>query len=204
MQILKSLGGSFAGLLLVSCVTINIYFPAAAAEKAADRIIEDVWGRDASTQPEGAPTETDAMPAQSQRPSAHVLTGRVLDWLVPAAQAAEANLNINSPAINSLQSRMKQRHEQLHPFYQSGAIGLTEDGLISLRDPKPVPLADRNNINSLIAAENQDRKALYAEIARENGHPEWEKDIQNTFAKRWVSKAASGWWFQQGGSWQQK
>ena len=30
-------------LTLVSCVTINIYFPAAAAEKAADRIIDEVW-----------------------------------------------------------------------------------------------------------------------------------------------------------------
>lgn len=29
--------------LLASCVTINIYFPAAAAEKAADKIIEEVW-----------------------------------------------------------------------------------------------------------------------------------------------------------------
>ncbi len=28
---------------LSSCVTINIYFPAAAAEKAADKIIDDVW-----------------------------------------------------------------------------------------------------------------------------------------------------------------
>jgi hypothetical protein len=28
---------------LPSCVTINIYFPAAAAEKAADKIIDDVW-----------------------------------------------------------------------------------------------------------------------------------------------------------------
>ena len=26
-----------------ACVTINIYFPAAAAEKAADKIIEEVW-----------------------------------------------------------------------------------------------------------------------------------------------------------------
>ena len=26
-----------------ACVTINIYFPAAAAEKAADKIIDDVW-----------------------------------------------------------------------------------------------------------------------------------------------------------------
>ncbi len=35
------------GLALASvipaCVTINIYFPAAAAEKAADKIIDDVW-----------------------------------------------------------------------------------------------------------------------------------------------------------------
>ena len=29
--------------LLAACVTINIYFPAAAAEKAADRIIDEVW-----------------------------------------------------------------------------------------------------------------------------------------------------------------
>lgn len=28
---------------LSACVTINIYFPAAAAEKAADKIIDEVW-----------------------------------------------------------------------------------------------------------------------------------------------------------------
>lgn len=33
----------FGVVLLASCVTINIYFPAAAAEKAADKIIDDVW-----------------------------------------------------------------------------------------------------------------------------------------------------------------
>jgi len=32
-----------AALTLAGCVTINIYFPAAAAEKAADRIIDEVW-----------------------------------------------------------------------------------------------------------------------------------------------------------------
>ena len=30
-------------LILPACVTINIYFPAAAAEKAADKIIDEVW-----------------------------------------------------------------------------------------------------------------------------------------------------------------
>ena len=34
---------AMAALALSACVTINIYFPAAAAEKAADKIIEEVW-----------------------------------------------------------------------------------------------------------------------------------------------------------------
>ena len=36
-------GLALLAVLLSSCVTINIYFPAAAAEKAADKIIDDVW-----------------------------------------------------------------------------------------------------------------------------------------------------------------
>jgi hypothetical protein len=32
-----------AAVALSACVTINIYFPAAAAEKAADKIIDEVW-----------------------------------------------------------------------------------------------------------------------------------------------------------------
>lgn len=32
-----------AAFALSACVTINIYFPAAAVEKAADKIIDEVW-----------------------------------------------------------------------------------------------------------------------------------------------------------------
>lgn len=39
---MRNIGIAFAGLALSGCVTINIYFPAAAAEKAADKIIEEV------------------------------------------------------------------------------------------------------------------------------------------------------------------
>jgi len=38
-------------LTLGACVTINIYFPAAAAEKAADKIIEEVWQTQQSDKP---------------------------------------------------------------------------------------------------------------------------------------------------------
>lgn len=37
------------GAVMAGCVTINIYFPAAAAEKAADKIIDEVWQLKQST-----------------------------------------------------------------------------------------------------------------------------------------------------------
>jgi hypothetical protein len=44
---------------LSACVTINIYFPAAAAEKAADKIIEEVWQlKDGQKVPADKPAET--------------------------------------------------------------------------------------------------------------------------------------------------
>ena len=45
---------------LAGCVTINIYFPAAAAERAADRIIDEVWQLkpDAAKPPSGKPGAT--------------------------------------------------------------------------------------------------------------------------------------------------
>ncbi len=52
--ILRIPGSAFmaaCALLLAGCVTINIYFPAAAAEKMADKIIDEVW----QMQKEGTP-----------------------------------------------------------------------------------------------------------------------------------------------------
>ena len=206
MTLSKWLSSSVMGLMLVSCVTINIYFPAAAAEKVADKIIGDVWGEDAKSNETPKPMETPAPAEQSNSSSSNYtpIAVSILNWFVSPA-AAEANLNVNSPAIADIQNRMKARHDNsLKAYYDSGAIGLTENGLISVRDAKAIALKDRNVVNGLVADENKDRNALYAEIARANGHPEWTADIQSTFARRWISNASAGWWYQTGGNWQQK
>ena len=53
--------GVLAGALMLSgCVTINIYFPAAAAEKAADRIIDEVWQLKNGTAPKAQQPEAGA------------------------------------------------------------------------------------------------------------------------------------------------
>jgi uncharacterized protein YdbL (DUF1318 family) len=120
----------------------------------------------------------------------------ILLSLVPLAGHTQANIEIDTPAIASIKRSMQQRHSQLEPYYSSGAIGLTRDGLVVMRDANAVPLAARQSVNGLIAAENQDRNALYREIARANSHPEWEADIRSTFGQRWIELARSGWWYQ--------
>jgi len=183
-------------LFVAACVTINVYFPAEAAEKAADRIIQDVYGE----QP-GAPVEPQSRLPYSESLSAGNI---LLDWFISPAQA-NADLSVNTPAIQQLQASMEQRHKQLAPYYKSGAIGMTRDGELDLRDQKLVPLQERSAVKGLVAKENADRSALYKEIAKANGHPEWEADIRETFAKRWVSNAPAGWWYMdKQGAWKQK
>jgi len=117
---------------------------------------------------------------------------------------AAADLEVNTPGVNAIKQSMQARHAQLAPHYASGAVGLTADGMIALRDAGSVPLAQRQAVNALVASENQDRNALYAEIASANGHPEWEAEIRSTFAQRWIQRAQSGWWVQADGAWKRK
>jgi uncharacterized protein YdbL (DUF1318 family) len=118
--------------------------------------------------------------------------------------AAAADLEVNTPAISAIKNSMQSRHSQLAPFYASGAIGLTKDGLIAVKDANAVPLAQRGALTGLVKDENADRSKLYKEIAVANGHPEWQAEIQSTFAGRWIDKAQSGWWVQGAGGWMQK
>ena len=118
---------------------------------------------------------------------------------------AQANLEIDTPAIAALKRSMQERHNQLAPLYANGAMGLARDGTVALRDANAVPLAQRAQMNALIAAENQDRAALYREIALANKRPEWENDIRATFAQRWAERAQPGWYYQNAsGAWVRK
>jgi uncharacterized protein YdbL (DUF1318 family) len=116
--------------------------------------------------------------------------------LLPQVAAGQANLDIDTPAITATRNAMAARYPQLEPFFASGAVGLTRDGMVAVRDANAVPLNQRAAVNALVSQENQDRAALYREIARANGHPEWEADIRNTFARRWIDRARPGWWYQ--------
>ena len=191
-----------AAALATACVTINVYFPAAAAEQAADQIIDGVWGpggRRPETEPQARPQRGTDTGRGTQ------LAGQVLNLLVPVAHAQAADLDISSPAIRNIEAAMAARHRQLLPYYDSGAIGLTANGLIEVRDQNLVPLAERNQLRRLVAEDNTDRNNLYREIAVANGNPQWESQIRETFARRWIERAQAGWYYRNArNEWQQK
>jgi uncharacterized protein YdbL (DUF1318 family) len=200
---------ALASLAVAACVTINVYFPAAAADKAADQVINDITG--------GAAKGGATTPPQSHFVPAHLADepnflvaafGNALYALVPAANAqdADAALNVSSPAVVRIKQSMGARFGELEKFFASGAIGLTKDGLVDVRDLNAVALPDRATVKRLVSEDNADRTQLYAEIAKASNHPEWEADIRKSFAKRWVATGAKPGWYYQGddGSWKQK
>ena len=194
----------FSALFLTACVTINIYFPAAAAEKVADEIIKGIQSEKTIDSESQEVLEPQSIFNRLNRFQlfSHALDATV-NLAIPSAQAAGADLSVNTAEIRKLRARMKSRFSALKPFYASGIIGIKADGFIVAKGA--VALKDRNKVNKLISAENADRQGLYQAIANANGHPEWLAQIKSTFATRWISNAQSGWWYQSSnGNWKKK
>lgn len=186
--------------IVVACVTINVYFPEAAAERAADRFIRDIIGSDA-TPAEPAPESGAGIGG-----GVSGFASAVVGWVIPSAHAQSPDIDIDDPQINAIKSRMAERHRNhLAAWYDAGAIGLDNSGLVAIRDRSAVGLSERRELEQVVADENADRRAVYREIAVANDHPEWEDEIRDTFARRWVANARAGWYYQEdSGDWQRK
>ncbi|MFQ5480509.1 MAG: YdbL family protein [Thermodesulfobacteriota bacterium] len=191
--------------VIISCVTINVYFPAAAVEKAADKLVDDVWGDPGEEQ-------TPAVPAKDGAPDTE---GRLniyerlaaLHLGARSAEAAEkADINVSTPAIRTLKKSIHSRAGAIRPYMDKGNIGIGSDGLLALRTGSGLNLKQKAAARRLVKAENKDRLALYREIAAANNiSPDRVKDIQGLFAKSWIKNAKKGWWIQgANGGWAKK
>lgn len=185
-------------VLLVSCVTVNIYFPAAAIQKAADQIVDDV-----RKAPEETPEKT---PEQTPDKKSQLGWFRFVAIGPSAAHAAAVDVNVSTPAIRALKEAMAARFPQLQPFYGKGAVGETNNGLVAVRDTGALSLKEKADVNRLVADENRDRTALYTEIIKANNIDRGTlPEVQRIFANSWRGKSAPGWWIQQdNGQWAKK
>ena len=122
-----------------------------------------------------------------------------------AAFGQPPDIDINTPSILVIKKSLQQRFSALKPHLDSGAIGVTADGLIAVRDLNAVAAGARAGLEILVADENQDRGSLYREIARANGRPDWESNLKLTFGERFISRAQSGWYYRDSASkWSRK
>ncbi|KGM52410.1 hypothetical protein N792_04785 [Lysobacter concretionis Ko07 = DSM 16239] len=201
------MGIPVAAVMVTACVTINVYFPAAEAREAAKEFVDKVIGEEV---PAAAPADD-----KSGGPSAMLapmswrqLASRVDVYAlvgIGSAHAQSPDISIKTPAIQAIQSRMAARfNSTLRAGFDAGALGFASDGTIVVRDASKLALKDRAQIQQAVAEDNRDRNAVYREVAVANGHPEWESQIREVFAKQWIASAHSGWWYQSGSSWKQK
>jgi uncharacterized protein YdbL (DUF1318 family) len=188
-------------VVLVSCVTVNIYFPAAAIQRAADEFVEDVR----KTPAEKPPQTPEQTPARTPDKSSHLAPLRFLG-LGPTVAEAAVDLNVSTPAIRGLKSSIASRFPQLQPLYSKGAIGETNSGYLALRDASALSLKERADLNRLVDQENADRRSLYTEIIRANNLAmNMLPEVERLFANSWRDKSSPGWWIQQdGGQWVKK
>jgi uncharacterized protein YdbL (DUF1318 family) len=185
-----------SAFLVSSCVTVNIYFPAAAVERAADQIVKETWGDPA----EKARKE----PPQSRFVNPEAV--RVVFNLVNEAHAQEADIDVSNPAIRALKDSIKKRSDSIKPFMDRGNVGITRDGLLTIRGTDGLNLKERAEAQQLVEAENRDREALYLEIAKANNIArESVPKIKAIFARSWIEQARPGWWIQDAqGNWLKK
>jgi uncharacterized protein YdbL (DUF1318 family) len=180
-------------LTIVSCVTINIYFPAEEIRGAADKIVNEVWG-------DRNGTEQMAPPPTKENPGSGFY-----QLLCPQTAYAAQDINVSTPAIRAIKEAIKTRADELIKFLNTGNVGLSHDGLLKVRSSDGLNLKQKGQLNQLVNAENQDRQRLYKEIATANNLPDKTDEIQAIFADSWRKQAQHGWYLEKpDGSWGQK
>lgn len=178
-------------VLLASCVTVNLYFPAAEMKKAADKMVDDEF-KGTTPAPQQGSGLYDSIKHFSFGPS--------------EAWAAEVDINVSTPAIRALKDSLRTRFQTLRPLLDKGAVGHNNRGYLEVRDTAGMSLKDKAELNTLVTAQNKDRKALYGEILAANQlEPGKVGQIEKIFADTRREKSQPGWWVQDdAGQWSKK
>ncbi|MHB1581068.1 MAG: DUF1318 domain-containing protein, partial [Acidithiobacillus sp.] len=156
------------GLLMAlsACVTVNIYFPAAAAQKLADQVVGEVYKAAAkgalpapvapavSAPARSAAPATDSLSMASPYHAASYLLAMGFSAISGTAEAA-ANLDASSPGVQSARAQVEALATQMHPYFVSGAVGYTANGEVTIHDAAAVSLPQRAPLNGLVGSYNQ-------------------------------------------------
>ena len=143
--------GALFTLLIFSCVTVNIYFPAEKVESVAGEIVDDI--RDRKGADKGSSLK-------------NLLLQKTLFALFSLNAWADEVTTVSNPTIRALKAKMKARYAQMKPYYEKGMLKEGGNGYVSLGNTGGLGLKDKRDLKGLVDSENSDRATLYKEVAK--------------------------------------
>ena len=181
-----------AVVLLAGCVIIPDTFEAHIVidiryiEEHAEEVLDYIEGK------------SDVLPGLGGETSESSMLDRTLDFLKPIRPVYAEALITSSSRVEQIAKKMKGRHEELTALKRRGGVGENNRGLVELARPEVhTDAEDRNAAQRLVAAENEDRKALYLEIARLNKESALKiATLEAVYAKQRIQRAKAGGLFQ--------
>jgi uncharacterized protein len=214
LKLIKWLLAGGCGLLAAcAIITVNVYFPEKAA-KEAYKSLDDMLLKK-SPDAEKQPVEQQA---PETKPQSRLFNESPTFSFISVAHAAENDADAlaielsGMPEVLKAYDEMSQRQPRLNTLFVSGAVGLTNQGLVTVRDKAKMTPQDEG----LVAAENQSRKTVISSMAKAivklNKQQETKAALDQilgkaaaTYAETKREAAKPGWWMQlQNGRWLQK
>jgi len=140
--------------------------------------------------------KTDALPGVETTPEPESRLRTLLNAMNPIQPVYAGELTVTtSPLIQEIATKMRERNPQIEAVKKQGCLGETNRGYVELRECDAIKDAEqRNETQKLVADENKDRKALYAEMARLNKEiPDVNvAKVESIFAMQRLERAKSG------------
>ena len=206
--------------LLAACaiITVNVYFPEKAAKEAYKSLDDMLLKNEAGKQPAGSQPPGEEQKTPETKPQSNLFKALPSFSLLAVAHAAESEADAlavelaGMPEVNKAYEEMSQRLPRLTTLFDSGAIGLTNQGLVSVPDKAKVNTADEG----LVAAENKNRKTIISsmakaiiKMAKQNETKAAMDQVMGKAAASYADikrdAAKAGWWIQlQNSRWVQK
>lgn len=190
-HVAKVLSAAFLAAIL-GCINIpdtfeaRIYIDIRHIQEQADQFLDYVEGKspelpEFSAPPEGQSSSRSFLPTQFAA-------------LFTSGKAYAQELRDESPLVKQIADSMRARHPQIEALKRTGAIGENNRGFVEVVDKTKFANPEAENEGQrLVAAENEDRRALYREVARLNSAEGVSvSTVESVYALKRLERASSG------------
>ena len=196
----RTVAGAALAVLVLGCVTVNVYFPEAAVKDLSEQI-EEAVARQAES---NAEAEEDGAPQAALGSRLVSAVGWAIYHLgaspVYASESDVAAPEISNPAIRRIIQSRASRVEEVNRFKSRGVLGEGRDALLAIRSLDELALAERAAVQRLVKQENNDREEMFKEIAAATGASLSQlPQIRETYAATLREKARPGDWIERPG-----